>query len=100
MKAFHSLIAASVLCSLPVAAKSNLEFKDVFDFRYAQGQQLSENGQFLTFSAKPYRGNSEGLVYDLKTNKVIARVPQGTKPQINKAANWVTFTNGPTLIEK
>ena len=100
MKAFHSLIAASVLCSLPVAAKSNLEFKDVFDFRYAQGQQLSENGQFLTFSAKPYRGNSEGLVYDLTTNKIIARVPQGTKPQINKAANWVAFTQVPTLLEK
>ena len=100
MKAFNSLIAASVLCSLPVAAKSTLAFRDVFDFRYAKGQQLSENGQFLTFSAKPYRGDSEGLVYDLQTNKLIARVPQGTKPQFNKAANWVAFTQVPNLLEK
>jgi len=46
MKAFHSLIAASVLCSLPVAAKSNLEFQDVFDFRYAQGSNFLKTANF------------------------------------------------------
>lgn len=103
MKAQLSLLSLALISSLgstTLSAKEALQFKDVFDFKYAKKTQLSENGQILSFSAKPYRGNSLGHVYNLSNNKLIAKVERGTNPVINKAANWVAFTQVPTLLEK
>ncbi|WP_105166796.1 S9 family peptidase [Pseudoalteromonas sp. T1lg23B] len=103
MKPINSLLSASMLLAFSTQALATLEnqpleFKDVFDFRYAQDTVLSENGQFLSFSAQPYRGDSNGHVYDLTTNQLIAQVPRGVKPQINQSATWVTFTQKPSLL--
>jgi len=103
MKAQLSLLSIALVASLGSAtanAKDALQFKDVFDFKAAKGTQLSEDGKTLTFSAAPYRGDATGQVYNLTNNKLIAEVPRGTKPTINKAANWVVFTQVPTLLEK
>ncbi|MDB2356124.1 prolyl oligopeptidase family serine peptidase [Pseudoalteromonas sp.] len=103
MKAQLSLLSIALVASLGSAAataKDALQFKDVFDFKAAKGTQLSEDGSILSFSAKPYRGDATGQVYNLTNNKLIAEVPRGTKPTINKAANWVVFTQVPTLLEK
>ncbi|KTF12203.1 alpha/beta hydrolase family protein [Pseudoalteromonas sp. H105] len=103
MKAQLSLLSIALVASLGSAAataKDALQFKDVFDFKAAKGTQLSEDGNILTFSATPYRGDASGQVYNLTNNKLIAEVPRGTKPTINKAANWVVFTQVPTLLEK
>ncbi|OUS74279.1 acylaminoacyl-peptidase [Pseudoalteromonas sp. A601] len=103
MKAQLSLLSIALVASLSSAtanAKDALQFKDVFDFKAAKGTQLSEDGNILTFSAAPYRGDATGQVYNLTNNKLIAEVPRGTKPTINKAANWVVFTQTPTLLEK
>ncbi|WP_404341226.1 S9 family peptidase [Pseudoalteromonas mariniglutinosa] len=88
------------ISSASVNAKDALQFKDVFAFKYAKHTQLSENGQVLSFSATPYRGNATGQVYDLTSNKLISEVARGTKPIINKTANWVAFTQVPSLLEK
>ena len=93
-----SLLSAALLSTASYAAKPSLEFKDVFDFRYPHGTQVSEQGELLSFSAKPYRGNSEGHVYNLITKQRIATVPRGTKPTINKSGQWVAFTQQPTLL--
>ncbi|CAH9054586.1 hypothetical protein PSECIP111854_01404 [Pseudoalteromonas sp. CIP111854] len=102
MKPIHSLISAGILIASTASTASTsdlaLQFKDVFDFRYAQNTVLSDDGQFLTFSAQPYRGDSEGHVYNLTTNQLIAKVPNGKKPQINKSATWVAFTQTPSLL--
>ncbi|OHU86242.1 MULTISPECIES: S9 family peptidase [Pseudoalteromonas] len=103
MKPIYSLLSASILLAgsahtLASSEKQPLEFKDVFDFRYAQDTVLSENGQFLSFSAQPYRGDNSGHVYDLTTNELIAQVPRGVKPHINKSATWVAFTQTPSLL--
>jgi len=103
MKAQLSLLSIALVASLSSAtanAKDALQFKDVFDFKAAKGTQLSEDGNILTFSAAPYRGDASGQVYNLTNNKLIAEVPRGTKPTINKAANWVVFTQVPTLLER
>ncbi|MBD1583179.1 alpha/beta hydrolase family protein [Pseudoalteromonas sp. S16_S37] len=101
MKFIHSLLSASImLASTASAAEKSLQFEDVFDFRYAHNTVLSDDGQYLSFSAKPYRGDSEGQVYDLKLNQLIASVPRGSKPHINKSATWVAFTQTPSLLDK
>jgi len=103
MKAQLSLLSLALVTSLgsaQVGAKEALQFKDVFDFKYAKGTQLSEDGQILSFSADPYRGNAQGQVYTLNNNTLLTSVERGTRPTINKAANWVAFTQVPSLLEK
>ncbi|WP_350605801.1 prolyl oligopeptidase family serine peptidase [Pseudoalteromonas sp. MER144-MNA-CIBAN-0113] len=103
MKTQLTLIGCALITSLTSAsalANKPLEFKDVFDFKSAKGTQLSENGQILSLSATPYRGNATGQVYSLNSNKLIAEVERGTRPTISKMANWVAFTQVPTLLEK
>jgi len=103
MKTTLTFLSSALLASLasPAAwAQKPLKFKDVFDFKYAKNTQLSDDGKILSFSAKPYRGNANGQVYDLTTNTLISTVERGTKPVINKAANWVAFTQVPTLLEQ
>ncbi|AXV66371.1 S9 family peptidase [Pseudoalteromonas lipolytica] len=103
MKAQLSLLSLALVTSLgstQVSAKEALQFKDVFDFKYAKGTQLSEDGRILTLSADPYRGNAQGQVYTLNNNALLSTVERGTRPTINKAANWVAFTQVPTLLEK
>ncbi|MEJ6475943.1 S9 family peptidase [Pseudoalteromonas piscicida] len=95
-----SLLSAALFSVSSFAAKPNLEFKDVFDFRYAHGTVISEQGEYLSLSAKPYRGDNEGQVYSLQSNTLIASVPRGTNPVINKNAQWVGFTQTPTLLAK
>ena len=63
MKTQLTLIGCALITSLTSAsalANKPLEFKDVFDFKSAKGTQLSENGQILSLSATPYRGNATG----------------------------------------
>ncbi len=103
MKAQLSLLSLALVTSLgsaQISAKEALQFKDVFDFKYAKGTQLSEDGQILSFSADPYRGNAQGQVYTLNNNTLLTSVERGTRPTINKAANWVAFTQVPSLLEK
>lgn len=103
MKAQLSLLSIALVASLSSAAadaKDALQFKNVFDFKTAKATQLSENGEILSFSATPYRGDATGQVYTLNNNKLLAEIERGTKPTINKAANWVAFTQVPTLLEK
>ena len=103
MKTTLTFLSSALLASLasPAAwAQKPLKFKDVFDFKYAKNTQLSDDGKILSFSAKSYRGNANGQVYDLTTNTLISTVERGTKPVINKAANWVAFTQVPTLLEQ
>ena len=103
MKAQLSLLSIALVASLSSAAahaKDALQFNNVFGFKTAKTTQLSENGEILSFSATPYRGDATGQVYTLNNNKLLAEIERGTQPTINKAANWVAFTQVPTLLEK
>ncbi|SFD07517.1 alpha/beta hydrolase family protein [Pseudoalteromonas denitrificans] len=100
MKQLSSLIAGAIIMVATSAyAQKALKFNDVFDFKYAKSQQLSENGKVLAFSAQPYRGNAQGHIYDLTNNHLLAQIPMGTEPVINKNANWVAFTIKPSLLK-
>lgn len=100
MKRLLSIVASAVvLATIPVHAQEALQFNDVFDFKYAKSQQLSENGKILALSATPYRGNAQGQVYNLVNNDLLSQVPMGTKPVINKNASWVAFTVKPNLLK-
>ncbi|KZN51131.1 prolyl oligopeptidase family serine peptidase [Pseudoalteromonas luteoviolacea] len=99
MKLAYSLVAAALFSGQVMANKAPLKFDDVFDFKYAYSTQLAEDGKFLAFSAKPYRGNAQGQVYDLISNKLIASVERGTKAYINRASTWVAFTQVASLLE-
>lgn len=62
MKTQLTLVGCALITSLTSAsalANKPLKFKDVFDFKSAKGTQLSENGQILSLSATPYRGDAE-----------------------------------------
>ena len=100
MKRLLSVVASAVvLATTPVHAQEALQFNDVFDFKYAKSQQLSENGKILALSATPYRGDAQGQVYNLTNNDLLSQVPMGTKPVINKNASWVAFTVKPSLLK-
>ena len=62
---FLTAVLAGALAT-PVAAKQALQFNDVFDFKYPQHTVLGEQGQYLAFSAEPYRGDAQGQVYNLR----------------------------------
>ncbi|WP_151173419.1 S9 family peptidase [Pseudoalteromonas ruthenica] len=96
---FLTAVLAGALAT-PVAAKQALQFNDVFDFKYPQHTVLGEQGQYLAFSAEPYRGDAQGQVYNLDNNELIATVARGTAAQINKNSQWVAFTQVPTLLNK
>lgn len=103
MKTKLTLLSSALITSLvstALNAKEALEFTDVFNFKSAKGTQLSEDGRILSLSATPYRGNAAGQVYSLTSNSLISEVDRGTKPFINKAANWTAFIQVPTLLEK
>lgn len=103
MKTKLTLLSSALIISLTstaINAKDALQFKDIFNFKSAKSTQLSEDGSILSLSATPYRGNATGQVYSLSSNSLISEVERGTKPVINKAANWVAFTQVPTLLEK
>ncbi|KZN29426.1 hypothetical protein N480_06805 [Pseudoalteromonas luteoviolacea S2607] len=99
MKLAYSLVAAALFSGQVMANKAPLKFDDVFDFKYAYSTQLAEDGKFLAFSTKPYRGDAQGQVYDLTSNKLIASVERGTKAHINRASTWVAFTQVASLLE-
>ncbi|MEO2281693.1 S9 family peptidase [Pseudoalteromonas pernae] len=109
MKPALTLLSAALVASLsPLAstdafasesAKKALEFSDVFDFKYPKSTALGEKGKFLAFSSTPYRGDAEGLVYNLETNTVISSVERGTKAQLNKNSQWAAFMQVPSLLE-
>ncbi|MBQ4834666.1 S9 family peptidase [Pseudoalteromonas sp. MMG010] len=94
-----SLALLGCVTSSPLQAKEALEFKDVFNFKSANNTQLSEDGKILSLSSTPYRGNAIGQVYSLVTNTLLSEVERGTKPYINKQANWVAFTQVPSLLD-
>jgi len=103
MKTKLTLLSSALIVSLASTttyAKEALQFKDVFSFKSAKNTELSDDGKILSLSATPYRGNATGQVYSLSSNSLISEVERGTKPHINKAANWVAFTQVPTLLEK
>jgi dipeptidyl aminopeptidase/acylaminoacyl peptidase len=103
MKTKFTLLSSALIASLASAsasAQEALQFKDVFNFKSAKNTQLSEDGRILSLSATPYRGNATGQVYSLSSNTLISEVERGTQPVINKAANWVAFTQVPALLEK
>lgn len=100
MKVTHSLLFATLLSTPTLSfASKPLSFKDVFDFKQTNNTLLSDDGQLLATSAKPYRGDPTGLVYQLDTNALLASVPLGSKPVINKSATWVAFTQEADLLK-
>ncbi|MGB0860822.1 MAG: S9 family peptidase, partial [Pseudoalteromonas spongiae] len=98
MKLAFTLSSLALATSFALSASEPLQFKDVFDFKYAKSTQLSEQGNLLAFSASPYRGNSEGQVYTLNNKALLASVERGTSPVINKNEKWVAFTVKPDLL--
>jgi dipeptidyl aminopeptidase/acylaminoacyl peptidase len=100
MSKLTSLAISALLLSNAAYSQTPLEFKDVFDFSYANSTKLSENGQILSFSATPYRGDPVGHIYSLEDNKLLAQVERGIKPTISKNAVWVAFTQSPSLLKK
>ncbi|ATC93539.1 alpha/beta hydrolase family protein [Pseudoalteromonas tunicata] len=91
-------VAVITSFSTPIFASQNLTFTDVFDFKTAQNTQLTEDGRFLALSATPYRGDPKGLLYDLNSNKTLASIENGTKPQFSKNGLWVAFIAKPDLL--
>jgi hypothetical protein len=98
MKFLNVLVCFAFIFNSYAHANDALQFSDVFDFKYAKSTQLSEQGNVLAFSATPYRGDAQGHVYDLTTNKLITTIERGYAPRISKNEQWVAFTIKPTLL--
>ncbi|WP_105200159.1 S9 family peptidase [Pseudoalteromonas sp. T1lg10] len=102
MKPALTVLSAALIANLgtQVHAQEALEFSDVFDFKYPKATVLGEQGKVLAFSAAPYRGDAQGLVYDLESNTLLASVERGTQASINKNSQWAAFLQVPSLLEK
>ncbi|MFY8273595.1 prolyl oligopeptidase family serine peptidase [Pseudoalteromonas sp. SSDWG2] len=104
MKPALTLLSAAIVASISPLAHANtdkqsLQFSDVFDFKYPKSTVLGEQGKFLVLSATPYRGDAEGVLYNLETNTLISTVERGTKAQLNKNSQWAAFIQVPSLLE-
>lgn len=78
--------------------KAKLTFQDVFHFKSAKSKVLSEDGASLAFIVKPYRGESQGQLYNLTSNQLIASIEHANAVAFNKQGNWAAFTVKPSLL--
>ena len=79
-------------------SKAKLTFQDVFHFKSAKSKIISEDGTSLAFIAKPYRGEAQGQLYDLKNNQLITSVEHASDVLFNKQGNWAAFTVKASLL--
>jgi len=76
-----------------------LTVTDIMKFKEIKGVQISENGNWIAYSAVPDRGIITGIVKSANSD-VTYEIEEGTKPVFNKNSSWAIFTQATPLLVK
>lgn len=79
--------------------KKSLTITDIMRFNSIDSSQISNNGLWIAYAAKPDRGDSTGYVKNTK-NDTFYQIKHGTKPSFSDNNQFVAFTQPPSLLEK
>ena len=85
-----ALGAPGVPAAPPTAGTKTITFQDLMKFRAIGGPVISEDGTVVAYGLQPDRGDGEGVVHALATNRTI-RVPLGGSPVISKNGRFVAM---------
>ena len=76
-----------------------LTVTDIMKFKEIKGVQISENGNWIAYSAVPDRGIITGIIKSTNSD-VTYEIEEGTKPVFNKNSSWAIFTQETPLLVK
>lgn len=80
------------------AKKKPIKVEDIMKIRVIEHLTISEDGNFIAYTATPERGDPQGIVQSvLDTFKYI--VERGNKPVFSKDGNWVAMSVLPSAVE-
>lgn len=70
------------------STKKPLELQDIMKFKQIRGPLISDNGKWVTYSAKPDRGNGQVIAVHTESGKSFT-IKRGAKPIITKNGAFV-----------
>jgi dipeptidyl aminopeptidase/acylaminoacyl peptidase len=94
------LWCGSALIPAPAAdtAKKPLSLPDMMKFKHIHDPAISEMGDWVVYSIKPDRGNSEAVFFNIDHDKSHT-IPRGEKPVITKNSLWAAAAVQPDAAE-
>lgn len=89
----------TLLCFVSVSAqKRAMTFEDIMKFKQIKEAQISEMGNWISFTEQPDRGNSTAVVKETENDKVY-RIERGKNPIVLPAENFAVITRLPDFSE-
>ena len=103
---FQSSTSAPVVSTAAIPASSvattglrPLELTDIMKFREIKERQLSENQQFMVYTAAPDFGDSTGYLVNLQSGRHLS-VERGDKGLLNADGSFALFRQQAPLLER
>jgi len=93
-----ALLAAAAAPAAASPPKRPLTFLDVMKFRAIQEPAVSENGEWIAFTAQPDRGDGEVQVKAVKGDKAYA-IERGGRPVFSKDGRWLAAVVKPRAVD-
>jgi dipeptidyl aminopeptidase/acylaminoacyl peptidase len=92
-----AVLALAATAALAQGTKA-MTFEDLMKFRAIQKPVIADDGSIVAYGAQPDRGDGEGVVHALASNRVF-RVPRGSAPVVSGDARWVAMVVKPSFAE-
>lgn len=99
-KLLYLILTITILSSVnSFAEKKPFTFEDAMKFKSIRGQEISDNGEWLSFEARPDRGDSEVKIISTKDTSTNYTLERGNNPTFSKNSNWLAAYRKPPAIE-
>jgi dipeptidyl aminopeptidase/acylaminoacyl peptidase len=94
------ILLAGLLAFNPMLSQTRkaLTFQDIMKFRSISDIVISENGQWVAYTAQPDRGDGEVKVQSTKDEKTFI-IERGSKPVFSKDSLWLAAVAKPKAVE-
>ena len=97
MKRSLFCILFAFITALPASAqKKPLTWTDIMKFRAVEDPVISDDGNWIAFTAQPDRGDGEVVIQKVSDDTRFT-IPLGSNPVFSKDAGWVAAKLNPTL---
>ncbi len=92
------LVFMTMAMMVSAQTKKSMTVTDMMKFREIHHADISENGQWIVFTAKPDRGDGEVIVQSVDKKRSYT-IPRGSKPLFSRDAKWVAAEVLPEAIK-
>ncbi len=97
-----SILTLLLFCSFSFShqaiEKRALTVTDIMKFKEIKDVQISDDGNWIAYSAVPDRGAITGYVKSVSSD-ISYEIAEGVKPVLSKDSHWVIFTRAISLLE-